>query len=95
MAKKLITESDVRTLARGGELVLEKGTIATPSALDAAFELGIRVVRGTEKPAAAAPAANALARVLEQDGTYIVQVAKGKAVITRLTDQGPQPFGAA
>jgi hypothetical protein len=44
--KRLYTEADVRALARGARLVLGPDTLATPSALDAAFELGIAVVRG-------------------------------------------------
>ena len=44
--KRLYTEADVRALARGARLVLGPDTLATPSALDAAFELGVAVVRG-------------------------------------------------
>ncbi len=97
MAKRLFTESDVRALPKGGELVLGKDAIATPSALDAAFELGIRVVQGAAKsaPDAAAAAQSGLwSRMHQGDGTYVVQVKNGRATVTRLTDQGPIPFGA-
>jgi hypothetical protein len=97
MAKRLYTESDVRAMARGSELVLGKDALATPSALDAAFELGIRVVRGAAKPAsdAAAAAQSGLwSRMHSQDGTYVVVIKNGRASVSRLTDQGPVQLGS-
>ena len=89
-----MTESDVRALARGSELVLDRSTIATPSALDAAFARGIRVVweqAGHDGRVAPLPAT--LERMLANDGTYVVRVQHGRAVVTRLADSGPEEFG--
>lgn len=97
MAKKeLVTEADVRRMAPGGELVLGPSRIVTPAALDAAFELGIRVVHVAAGAASAAPraaSAGLLARMKQQDGTYVVEVRGGRAVITRLGPNGPELFG--
>lgn len=102
--KRLITESDVRAMARGGDLVLMPDTIATPAALDLAFERGMRVVRGA---AASAPGGScgcggasggacsaqcAWGRMLVADGVYVVVVKNGAASVSKLTDQGPVPF---
>jgi len=90
-ARRLYTEADVRALPRGAELVLGKSAVATPAALDLAFERGVRVVWG--ESAAPAAAADALARLLASDGTFVVVVRSGRAQVTRLTDAGPVPFG--
>lgn len=97
MAKKdLITEADVRQMAHGGELVLGPTRIATPAALDAAFVRGIRVVHVAAGAASAVSAAGTglIARMRQQDGTYIVEVRGGRAVVTRLGPNGPEPFGS-
>ncbi len=102
--KRLVTEEDVRRMAPGGVLRLDSGTIATPSALDAAHERGIRVQRGgAPAPAATAGPSKAACdaprreclwhAMLEQDGTYVVQVVNGRAQVTRLENTGPVPFG--
>lgn len=89
--RRLYTEADVRALPRGAELVLGKAALATPAALDLAFERGVRVVWGD---GASAPAASdALARLLAADGTYVLVVRAGRAQVTRLSDAGPVPFG--
>ena len=93
MAKKrLITESSVRDMPRGGELVLGREDLATPSALDLAFERGIRVRYADGSSGAAAPSTGdpLWSRVLASDGTYVVTVRGGRASIVRLTDAGPQ-----
>jgi len=92
--KQLYTEADVRALPHGAELVLGPDAIATPSALDLAFERGLRVVRsvaGTSGPRAG-DCPECLRGLLAQDGTYIVQVRAGRAVVTRLTEAGPQAY---
>ncbi|MEZ6015320.1 MAG: hypothetical protein R3F49_09420 [Planctomycetota bacterium] len=100
MAKKeLVTEADVRRMAPGGELVLGPSRIATPAALDAAFAQGIRVVHVAAGAASAAPQGQAggaglMGRMKQQDGTYIVEVRGGRAVVTRLGPNGPEPFGS-
>lgn len=97
MAKKeLVTEADVRRMARGGELVLGPSRIATPAALDAAFVMGIRVVHVAEGAASAttgAPSSALVQRMKQSDGTYVVEVRGGRLVVTKLGPNGPEPFG--
>jgi len=104
--KRLITESDVRAMARGGDLVLGPDTIATPAALDLAFERGLRVLRGGASNSSssaggcgcggagggACSAQCTWGRMLASDGVYVVVVKNGAASVSKLTDQGPQPF---
>jgi len=94
MGKRLYTEADVRAMPRGGELVLGADAIATPAALDLAFERGLRIVHAT--PGApherSASGHDNLQALLAQDGTYIVEVSGGRARATRLTDAGPVAF---
>jgi hypothetical protein len=100
-AKRLITESDVRALARGAELVLTPDTIVTPAALDLAFERGVRLVRASAAGASGGGGCScggscakcgAWGRLLASDGTYVVVVKNGAASLSKLTDQGPVPF---
>jgi len=97
MAKRLFTEASVRELAQGSELVLEKGDLATPSALELAFARGIRVRYGdgTSTPAAssAVPADAPLKKLLAEDGEYVVQVKGGRARVFRLGSAGPALVG--
>ena len=97
--KKLITEGDVLAMARGEVLRLDQGTIATPSALDAAHLRGIRIVRG-ERGSCSSPSASTGSSqdclwhgMLATAGTYVVQVAGGRATVSRITDQGPVLYG--
>jgi hypothetical protein len=95
--KRLYTEADVRGLPRGAELLLGPDAVATPSALDAAFERGVRVVHaaaGTSGPRAGGcgdcgGCEGCLRNLLGEDATYVVDVRAGRAVVTRLTDRGP------
>ena len=93
--KRLYTESDVAALARGATLVLGKDALATPAALDLAFTRGVRVSYADSKSAeVAAPThADAFMKMLAQDGTYIVTVQRGTAVLTRLEGGVPMAFG--
>ena len=96
--KELVTESCVRALAAGTELVLGPGRIATPAALDLAFQKGVRVIWGDGKAKAAAkgsPEASASLwnRMKAKDGTYVVVVRGGRASVTRLVENGPEAFG--
>lgn len=101
MAKKeLFDEARVRALPAGSELALGPGDLVTPAALDAAFERGIRVVRGGGSGSAGsagapapAPSAPLWGRMLAQEGTYVVQVKGGRASVTRLTESGPVSLG--
>jgi hypothetical protein len=89
--KRLVCEADVLAMAPGSELVIDAATLATPSALDAAHRRDIRVVRSCERSVAPAPPdAAALARLLGRDGTYVVVVRAGRAVVTRLGEHGPE-----
>lgn len=81
----------MRALPRGAELVLGKAALATPAALDLAFERGLRVVWG--EATVAGLASDALARLLAADGTYVLVVRSGRAQVTRISDAGPEPFG--
>ena len=47
-SKRLITESDVLAMPKGGALRLDGRTLATPAALDAAHARGMRVVYAEE-----------------------------------------------
>ena len=97
-SKRLITESDVRAMTRGAELVLGGDVIVTPAALDLAFERGLRVVH--REPSGGAPGscgcggpgACAWAKILARDGTYVVVVAGGQPQIARMTEGGPVSF---
>ena len=102
--KELITEADVRALARGARLVLGADAIVTPAARDLAFERGVRLVRagdGVEGGGCGAACGGSCggpgaaggctwSRMLAVDGTYVVVVKDGKARVARLTEAGPQ-----
>lgn len=86
-----MTEADVRRMGpEVRELVLGEHRIATPAALDLAFSRGMRVVYGE---ADAAPPSALWERMKQADGTYVVQVMNGRAVVTRIGAAGPEPFG--
>ena len=99
MAKRLYTETNVRELAAGSELVLGKDAIATPAALELAFARGIRVKYGdgTSTPAASSgPQLDpALKQLLAEDGEYVVQVKGGRARVFKLGSAGPVLVGEA
>lgn len=92
--KRLYTESDVAALPRGAALVLGKDALATPAALDLAFTRGVRISWGEAPSGDAKPSDDALKRMLAQEGTYVVTVQKGGAVIARLEGGVPTPFGS-
>lgn len=96
MAKRLICEADVLAMGPGEVLHLDAGTVVTPSALDAAHLRGIRVVRGGESASGRSPGTKKPClwhRMLETDGTYVVQIIEGRATVTRIEPTGPTPFG--
>jgi hypothetical protein len=99
MAKRLFTESNVRELPAGSELVLGKDALATPAALELAFARGIRVrySDGSATPgaSAASPSGAGLAKLLAEDGDYVVQVKAGRARVFRLGSAGPALVGEA
>jgi len=88
VANRLYTEDDVRRLADGTELVLGAGEIATPAALDLAFQRGIHV-RWSDEPASPPRPSASWSDVLGRDGTYVVLVRAGCARVFHLTDAGP------
>lgn len=97
MAARVITEADVRDGKAGDPIVVDERTAITPSALDAATRLGVRVVwRRTGEAERSAPGAGAgVARVpvLQlPDGQYLVHVQGGRARVFRVTPKGPVPF---
>jgi len=93
--KDLVTESCVRKLAPGSVLRLTSERIATPAALDLAFQRGIRVVHADEPESSQAPprGSDLWQKMRADDGTYVVVVRNGRATVTRLEDGGPRPFG--
>jgi hypothetical protein len=91
--KQLVTEADVRRMAPGTrELLLGPHRIATPAALDLAFSRGMRVVYGDGATGASLPS-GIWQKMKSMDGTYVVQVEGGRAVVTRIGAAGPEPFG--
>jgi hypothetical protein len=83
--KELVTENCVRALVAGSELVLGPERIATPAALDLAFQKRIRVVWKQEGGKASTPGGSDLwTRMKAREGTYVVVVRDGKALVTRL-----------
>jgi len=93
MHKRLYTEACIRDLRPGARLVLGKQAMATPAALDLAFLRGIEVCYGEPEAAGAAnPQAHPLQALLEQDGTYVVEVRGGVPSVHRLTQAAPVPL---
>lgn len=91
--KQLVTEADVRRMASGArELVLGPMKIATPAALDLAFARGMRVIYGDGTPSPSLPS-GLWRKMKSTDGTYVVQVDGGRAVVTKIGSAGPEPFG--
>ena len=89
--KELVTEADVRRMAPGvRELRLGADRIATPAALDLAFSRGMRVVYGA---ATNTGTTTIWDEIKSMDGTYVVQVENGRAVVSRIGPRGPEPFG--
>jgi hypothetical protein len=94
MSRRLYTESSVRDLPRGSELVLGPGEIATPSALELCFARGIRVRWSDGAVSPGAGEGSPLWRkLLEEDGTYVVEVRNGRARVHRLAPGGPVVIG--
>lgn len=79
----------------GEALMLDAFTIATPSALDAAFRMGIPVHREGERPPRplSGEQPGLWQRILENDATYVIQVVGGRAQVSQITESGPVPFG--
>ena len=82
----------MRDMPSGSELVLGSEAMATPSALDLAFQRGVRVVyadgvRAVRKPVAAE--SELWSRIVAEDGTYVVEVKHGVATAHRVTPGGP------
>lgn len=93
--KQLVTEADVRRMAPSAtELVLGPDRIATPAALDLAFSRGMRVVYSDGSETGGAPPSELWNKIRSSDGTYVVHVENGRAVVTRIGPNGPEPFGA-
>jgi hypothetical protein len=95
--KDLVTEANVRQMAPGAELWLGPDRIATPAALDLAFQRGIRVRHG-QKPSGGGGDCGCdhtclWSKIKSTDGTYVVSVSGGRARVARVAEGGPQPFG--
>jgi hypothetical protein len=98
LAKRIITEKDVLNMRVPAEIVLDGDTIATPSALDAAYTRGIRVIyrkresgpRGHGPIAGDARLASRISGL--PDGNYLLQVREGKSRIFQIKDNGVFPL---
>lgn len=99
MSRQFHDEARVRELPAGSDLVLGPGDVATPAALDLAFARGIRVRWASDGMAGTAERATGgdglWRRILAADGTYVVEVKRGRPRVVRLTDGGPVPVGLA
>lgn len=93
MSKELVTEACVRSMRPGEKLVLGPGRIATPAALDLAFQRRIEVVYGTERAAAAPPKSGLLASLAARDGRYLVEVEGARVRVWRLSEGAPELVG--
>ena len=100
--KELVTETCVRQMARGSELVLGPNKIATPAALDLAFQRGMRVRHGAEPKDAGGCAGNCggscgcsglWPKLKAEDGTYVVTVRNGRAMAVKVDGASPVPVG--
>lgn len=85
-------------MSKGESLYLDGRTIITPAALDAAYGRGIRVVRGASESNSDCGASGSKKpclwhRILENDGTYVVQVVNGRATVSQLNPSGAVTFG--
>lgn len=93
--KQLVTEADVRRMAPSQrELVLGPDRIATPAALDLAFSRGMRIVYSDGAEGGGMPPSDLWNKIKANDGTYVVHVENGRAVVSRIGANGPEPFGA-
>ena len=95
--KELVTETCVRQMARGSELVLGPNKIATPAALDLAFQRGIRVRHGAPTQPGAGSGdcgcGELWSKLKASDGTYVVTVRGGRATAVRVDGASPVSVG--
>ena len=94
---QLVTEADVRRMAPSAsarDLALTAAGSRRPSPRPA-FSRGMRAGRArTGRGAGAAPSSELWNKIRSNDGTYVVHVENGRAVVTRIGPSGPEPFGA-
>ena len=91
MAKRIITEADVRSMEVPSELLLDRDTVITPSAIDAAHTRGIRILYRREKKN---PEQRPLFRKISSlgDGDYLLQVRGGEVRFFEIRDNGVHPL---
>lgn len=104
MSSRLITEHDVRSGVAGDPVVIDAGTTITPSAIDAADRIGLRVIWERGSSDSEESVGGARSRGTAQgadvpvvnlpDGRYTVIVEGGRARITRETNRGSVPLEA-
>ncbi len=82
--KRLVTEADVRRMARGTRLVVERDMIVTPAARDVALVAGIEVIESAcaTKPAGGVRGGAELPKLGE--GDWLVQVRDGRVTARRV-----------
>ena len=88
MAKRIITEADVSKMAAPSEIVIDRETVVTPSALDAAHLKNIRILYRRTEHRGPKPEIPCL-----PDGDYLLQVRKGETRIFEIRDDGVRPHG--
>jgi len=79
--KRLVTEADVRRMARGARIVVDRETLVTPAARDAALLSGIEIV---EAAAAPKPACGGAELPKLGEGDWLVQVRDGRVTARRV-----------
>lgn len=95
MSQRIITEADIKKLKPHQEVVLDWNTIITPSALDAAYTLGVRII--DQRPEKRRHSAKNNERDLEKttqqlaDGDYVLQIRNGRMRIFEISEKGVKP----
>ncbi|MBU0753994.1 MAG: hypothetical protein KJ645_02570 [Planctomycetes bacterium] len=97
MAKRIITEADVLKMAVPAEIFIDRETIVTPSALDAAFSRGVRVIYGKNHGSHSGSGIGAGKQNFNSsflnlpDGDYIVQIRQGRPRWYQIGNDGVRP----
>lgn len=91
MAKRIITEADVRKMEMPAELLVDNGTVITPSAIDAAHARGIRILyRRAKEPSKPSTLFRKISSL--GDGDYLLQVRSGETRLFEIRDDGVHPI---
>ncbi len=94
MARRVITEAEVLKSSPSTEFVVDRDTIITPAAIDAAFAKGIPVLyrRGTEVASALWRMDATAGKIAGlPDGDYLLQMRNGRVRVLQIRDDGVRP----